>query len=254
MQTRFGYVLVVMFVGLAWMCGCPASDDDDSAVGDDDDAVADDDDDSIGDDDDDDDSVGDDDDDSVSDDDDDDSSNPADDVLTNFPDPCKSWSAVMPLAGEEGQLAAARLTPTSWPYDVEKVVYQLLHGETEGVECNAGRSHRVEIFAAVGPTPPTSPVDALVAVTEEAEVQDTERLVVVDLEPPLTLEQGEDLFVAVELTGIYPDVGCLSMCVDGPTHDDRNWWSNATGEPYSWAELSGYGVQGNLVVVAYRED
>ena len=220
-----------------------ADDDDDATAGDDDDATAGDDDDAT---------AGDDDDATAGDD--DDSADPADDMITHFTDPCKEWSAVMPLPGEEGQLAAARLTPPFWPYDVDKVVYQLLHGEADGVQCNASYPHRVELFTAAGPNPPAEPEDVLVVVTEEEEVPGTERLVIMDFDPPLTIEDGEDLFVAVELTGNYPDVGCFSMCTDGSTHGDRNWWSNATGAPYSWAELASYGVMGNLVVVAYRAD
>lgn len=236
---------LVLALGLM-ASGCTEESDDDSAGGDDDATAGDDDDTTAGDDDDT--TAGDDDDVTA---DDDDSSDPSSDLLTNFPDPCKQWTAVMPLSGEEGQLAASRLTPPHWPFAVDKVVYQLLHGEQDGVQCNAEHPHRVELFTAVGPAPAAEPADVLVVVTEEDEVPGTERLVVMDFDPPITIEQGEDLFVAVELTGNYPDVGCLSMCTDGVTHDDRNYWSNATAAPYSWAELSGYGVMGNLVVVAY---
>jgi hypothetical protein len=237
----------ILVVALGWVvCSCSEAGDDDTSA-DDDDATADDDDDVTADDDD---ATADDDDDDATGDD-DDSSGTGSDLLANFPDPCKQWTAVMPLSGEEGQLAASRLTPPHWPFSVDKVVYQLLHGDQDGVQCNAEYPHRVELFTAEGPAPAAVPADVLVVVTEEDEVQGTERIVVVDLDPPITLEQDEDLFVAVELTGNYPDVGCLSMCTDGVTHDDRNYWSNANEAPYSWAELSGYGVMGNLVVVAY---
>lgn len=241
------WVLAMAVSMVFFLSGCPGTegDDDDVTPGDDDDTIPGDDDDTT---------PGDDDDTTAGDDDDDDSSEPVDNLLTNFPDPCKSWTAVMPLQGEEGQLAAARLTPPYWPFDVDKVVYQLLHGEQDGVQCNAAQSHRVELFMADTADPPAEPADVTVVVTEEDEVEGTERLVVMDFDPPLSIEQDEHLFVAVELTGTYPDVGCLSMCTDGTTFDDRNWWSNATEAPYSWAQLSGYGVMGNLVVVAYGVD
>ena len=243
MRIRLLLFLALGMVFALGACSESEGDDDDATAGDDDDATAGDDDDTT---------AGDDDDTTAGDD--DDSSGTAGDLLVNFPDPCKQWIAVMPLSGEEGQLAAARLTPPHWPFDVDKVVYQLLHGDQEGVHCNAEYPHRVELFTAEGPAPAVTPGDVLVVVTGEDEVQGTERIVVVDLDPPITIEQDEDLFVAVELTGNYPDVGCLSMCTDGATHDDRNWWSNATEAPYSWAELSSYGVMGNLVVVAYEAD
>ena len=241
------FVITSFAMALA-LAGCPSSDDDDVA----DDDVADDDvaDDDLADDDVSDDDVADDD---VADDDvaDDDSAEPVEDLLTNFPANCSSWSAVMPLAGEEGQLAAGRLTPPSWPFVVDRVVYSLLHGSQDGVDCNAESSHRVELFTGTSPTPAASPAAPLIVAVEEDEVSGVERLVVVDLDPPLTVEQDEHLFVAVELVGTYPDVGCLSLCTDGQTYDDRNWWSNATAAPYSWAQLTDFGVPGNLVVVAY---
>jgi len=238
-----------LLIGTLLLWGCPSADDDDVA----DDDVADDDaaDDDAADDD-----AADDDaaDDDVADDDvsDDDSAEPSEDLLTNFPAKCTSWSAVMPLAGEEGQLAAARLSPPTWPFTIDRIVYSLLHGEQGDVECNAGYSHRVELFTGTSPLPDATPTATVVVVPEEV-VQSTERLVVMDLDPPLTLQQDEHLFVAVELVGVYPDVGCLSLCTDGQTYGDRNWWSNATAAPYSWAQLDSYGVPGNLVVVAYGE-
>ncbi len=240
-------LMLFLVLGMTFALGaCSESEGDDDATADDDDATADDDDATADDDD-----ATADDDDTTGAADDDDSSGTGSDLLANFPDPCKQWTAVMPLSGEEGQLAAARLTPPHWPFSVDKVVYQLLHGDQDGVQCNAEYPHRLELFTAEGPAPAAEPADVLVMVTEEDDVQGTERIVVVEIDPPITIEQDEDLFVAVELTGNYPEVGCLSMCTDGVTHDDRNYWSNATEAPYSWAELSGYGVMGNLVVVAY---
>lgn len=69
----------------------------------------------------------------------------------------------------------------------------------------------------------------------------------------LTLADGDHLFVAVELPGTYPDVACLSMCTDGLDYPDRNWWSNTTAAPYSWAQLADFGVPGNLAIIAYGE-
>ena len=247
LARSFGITCIALTLALS---GCPSSDDDDSAMPDDDAA-----DDDAADDDAADDDVADDDaaDDDAADDDaaDDDSADPVEELLTNFPASCSSWSAVMPLAGEEGHLAAGRLTPPSWPFTVDRVVYSLLHGSQDGLECNAEYAHRVELFTGTSPTPDASPTAPTVEAVPEDEVSGAERLVVVDLDPPLTIEQDEHLFVAVELVGSYPDVGCLSLCNDGQTYDDRNWWSNATAAPYSWAQLADYGVPGNLVVVAY---
>ena len=66
---------------------------------------------------------------------------------------------------------------------------------------------------------------------------------------PLTLDNGEFLFVAVQMSGTWPDVSCLATCRTQP-RTDHDYWSNAVGTPYSWVPLTDFGIDANVMISA----
>ena len=158
-------------------------------------------------------------------------------VLNNDAD-CETWGSVSPLPGEAGHLYGVRLTPPSYPFTVDEVVYELYHDEQT---CDAGLAHRVELYTGSETMPPNNPA-APVSITMPAVslANAGTRVVELPISPPITLQAGEHLFVAVEM--IFADassITCLATC-DGTTVFDRDWWSNATMPPYNWATLNSF--------------
>ena len=151
---------------------------------------------------------------------------------------CLSWSSVSPDAGEEGHLYVVRLAPPSYPFEVTSVHYELLHAPTGETSCDAQAAHRVEVFVGAGPTPEPSP--AVITLAQPAVMLESEGVYVVKapLPQPITLMQEEFLYVAVELPALQ---SCILGCEDAKV-TDRDYWSNATQSPYSWATLASFGI------------
>jgi hypothetical protein len=155
-------------------------------------------------------------------------------VVTNSDSTCNwlSWSAD---EGEENHLAAARLTPPSYPFVIVFVRYTLL-GYLE--QCDPGLAHGVDVFVGSDVAPPATPtviqhID--VAMTNNDEQQ---RVMLHELSTPLTLNEGEHIFVAVRMTGTNPQpLLCVQSCSGPAYQQDRNYWSNAVAPPYPWTML-----------------
>ena len=171
-------------------------------------------------------------------------------LLTNeFP--CQEQHPLMGLApdpGEEGHLAAARLTPESYPFTVKSVRYTLLADEDKKWSVNL--AHRVEVYVTTASAPEATPtVKETIDVPAATETVE-ERTIVKDLAAPITLQTGEHLIVAVEMAG---DAATAVLCLRGcPGHGiaDRNYWSNATQPPYDWKTLDSLGIDTNLLIQA----
>ncbi len=151
---------------------------------------------------------------------------------------CLVWSSVYPDPGEEGHLYGVRLTPPSYPFEVTEVHYELLHTPSGETACDAQPAHRVEVFVAATDIPPATP---MITQIDNAAVElsgDGIRVVKLTLPQPVTLQTGEHLFIAVEMPGL---TACIMTCADAVV-SDRDYWSNATMTPYSWATLSSYGI------------
>jgi hypothetical protein len=111
----------------------------------------------------------------------------------------------------------------------------------------------VEVWASSDIKPAATPTDVQVMQVAATDHQENDQWVEVILNSPLRLEKGEYLFVGIEMAGSHPDVACMLMCLEVDEFADRNYWSNATSAPYSWAKLSTYAIPGNIVLEAYGQ-
>jgi hypothetical protein len=163
--------------------------------------------------------------------------------LTNN-ETCPEAHVVAPAETEQNHLAAARLTPPSYPYVVTGIQYVLNGGAQGDIECQTGLAHQVHVFKGPDVTPPaTIENDTVIDVDLGQAVMVI--TVVQQLVTPITLEQGEHLFIAVQMAGTHPDVLCVGACSGPAYQEDRNYWSNAADPPYPWPTLGSFGLKMN---------
>ncbi|MCK5798355.1 MAG: hypothetical protein KAI47_14285, partial [Deltaproteobacteria bacterium] len=145
-------------------------------------------------------------------------------------------------AGEDGHLAASRLTPKHYPFTVTQVRYALLPGSS--LKCHTGMAHRVDIYAAGGVAPAAFPI-VLRSISVNAQANgSTIRVITLDVTPPLVLTQGQQLFVAVEMRiDANSNRTCLRSCFPpSGALPGRDYWSNAASAPYPWKSLKDSGI------------
>lgn len=157
-----------------------------------------------------------------------------------------SFTGVEAGPGEDGHLAASRLTPPGTPFTVDRVSWTLRNAS----DCNASAAYRVDVWVESSATPSATPV-VLESIAYPASVPVLSwETMTAPLAAPITLNAGESLMVAVEM--LYAGAGdhsCIQMCND-PTVADTSFWSNADTTPYAWARLSDFGLDGNLTISA----
>jgi hypothetical protein len=168
-------------------------------------------------------------------------------LLTNE-NPCKgSTGQVVPNKGEEGLLAAARLSPSAYPFTVSSVRYEL---SAEADRCSNSLAHKVVVFVATTVVPPGTPAGVQTINAPAVSGSPAARTVEHTLATPITLSSGQHLFVGVSLPG---DAGTATLCIqacDGNGIDDRNYWSTSPDPDYKWVELSSFGINANLRIEA----
>ncbi len=165
---------------------------------------------------------------------------------------CSSGAALKAFPEEAGHRYAQRVTPPSYPFTVDEIRYNLLHdvqpgGQNEG--CRADQPHAVEMFVVPhGAGPTADPIEVFRYPVTAATPGSSLTVVTHTLPATLTLEEGEDLFVAFEMA--YEDEDsrvCLSSCFDPATHVATNhYWSNSTTSPYPWVTLASFGPGVNM--------
>ena len=176
-------------------------------------------------------------------------------LLTNIDWPCSKRYLVGALPEELGHLAAARLTPRAYPFEVTKISYELAGPETYDA-CDDTFAHRVEIWVETTATPSATPtLHETIDVSAQPEpTANIFRKVTRTLATPLTLTAGQHLYVAVELQGETVAETttslCIEACADVP-QPDRNFWSNAVAAPYSWMTLADAGLDWNYTIEAW---
>jgi hypothetical protein len=155
-------------------------------------------------------------------------------------DPYTIWPL---LPDEASHLAAARLTPATYPFHVTKIGYDLAV-TSESDNCDALLAHKVALYVtdAAAPTPMPSTDATLVAtidVPAETTVTGDVRTIDLTLDTPIDLTTGQHLYVAVEMAA-NDDLSkslCIEACSEGGGTSGVNFWSNANAEPYSWADM-----------------
>ena len=163
--------------------------------------------------------------------------------------PCAAPDVVQPVMPEElGHYAAARLTPPTTPFVVERISYALR--DVPEFECDAALGHDVLLFVG-GTAPDASPSSEVQHIDVPPAPGLTERPLDLALPTPVRLEAGQSLYVAVQLNGDTTSAMCLASCGDGPAIEGVDFWSNATTAPFAWADLVGeLGLPTNLDVHA----
>jgi hypothetical protein len=68
----------------------------------------------------------------------------------------------------------------------------------------------------------------------------------------VTIQNGEQLFVAVQFAGTFPNITCLVGRVNPPAVADRNYWSNAGAAPYQWVTGESVNIKGNIMIEAIQ--
>jgi len=176
---------------------------------------------------------------------------PQTEVLTNSKlceakDPSRHL-ALAPAEGEFGHWAAARLTPPSYPFTVTAISYLAITGE--GSECRTGLGHQVALYVGAQDKPTASPEGVILSVPAAAHARHF-RQVILDLDTPVQLSEGQHLFVAVEMAGGPEAMLCLNMGCTGEGTPDRNYWSNAAAPPFDWATLDSFGFTQDISMSA----
>ena len=171
-------------------------------------------------------------------------------TLTNNPHACTDTYETHPLVGEEDNLAAAKLTPPSYPATVTAVSWRLAHGTygTDPAFCDAGLAYEVLVFKGYGTTPPSTPtiLETITVAAASLPSYDETYTFSQTLSSPITLNTGEKLYVAVRMTGDpEEDVVCVSLCKNTDWRRKLNFWSNSADAPYPWSAMEDYFIYKN---------
>lgn len=74
----------------------------------------------------------------------------------------------------------------------------------------------------------------------------------VELTEPIVLEEGEVLYVAIQMAVEGDATLCIGACSDSPALEGVDFWSGSSSEPYPWIEWTQYvGPVNNLTTRAF---
>jgi hypothetical protein len=184
----------------------------------------------------------------------------AQDTLRNqslaYPGRCtpSSLMVIQPYPEEHQHWGASRLTPSEYPFEVDAIQIELEHTpDTTGCRANSPRT--VRVLKATGATPPATPSSAPGVQTYNL----TGRADVIgwfirkQLDTPITLNEGESLFVIVQVEASSSGKTCFKSCADG-FQEEHNWWSNRSIEPFpAWGDIgeAPFNLRQNYLIEAY---
>jgi hypothetical protein len=185
---------------------------------------------------------------------------PADVLFSHFPDDCQTLVSLIPAPGEAGQFGLARITPPSWPYEVTAVEYEMFNGvRGDGTTNSVAFDQRVLVFRGLDAEPVASPEflqDSTVPAA--ADFMGDLYKVTLPLETAVRLEEGEHLFVAIDLpSDMDGQTSAIAACQHGPTGSiqeypaDRYYWGASLDAPFAWTPLAGFGLDLWLDVAAW---
>lgn len=141
---------------------------------------------------------------------------------------------------ETGHLAAGRLAPPSYPFEVESIGYDLA-APGGSADCDLSLPHRVDVYVASGVAPSNTP--SVVQSFDVPAGSAANHSVDLELASPITLTSGQSLFVAVEMAGngtstTSTKAVCIAACrLAAGALSDVDYWSNAAATPYAWADM-----------------
>jgi hypothetical protein len=195
----------------------------------------------------------------------------AGDRIANFDEKsCAAFETVAPRGvGEGGNWAAARLTPSKYPFVVERIGYELDEPASDP-NCDNAITHQVIVFKVRTSTPPEVPVPYFAFTTESLTAPPRGiRLVehIFEKSDWITLDAGDKLFIAVQFPLNGNRYGCTPYCQDNANQsvaDQNFWWVKVDGGPsidnrpdimpgqYLWKTLKSIDPQyGTLRFAAY---
>ena len=169
-------------------------------------------------------------------------------VLRGEEERCASGGQLVPTEEQDGSWAATRLTPDRWPAEVSTVV--VTYAVNDG-QCRIQTPSRLRAFKG-GATPPED-IEVLKESTHPARpatISDTEALLDLD---GMQLDEGEHLYIAMELSGQIDGEQylsrCWKLCFD-ESDGDRSFFTTQTDEPFTWGDFDAVGVAGTLTITA----
>jgi len=169
---------------------------------------------------------------------------------------CKVASKIGPSASEHGDLAVARLTPFAYPFVVDSVRYFLVaEPAIDGYQCVAGMAHEVHLFVATANDPgagaqPVASIQVPASSKSQGALYEFAHM----LDQELKLQDGESLFVAIQMNGdpATKTKMCTPAC--GDTHKaDANYWTTDGTQPgasFTWNDLAIYGIKKDYIITA----
>jgi hypothetical protein len=143
------------------------------------------------------------------------------------------------LPGEAGHYATTRLVPPSYPFEVTRIGYWL--ATPAGVAQCADQSlpHQVQIYVSDGAEPSNTPSTdgTLVDTLDVAGGAEAAHAVEVPLTSPITLQEGESIFIAVQMVGSGAQSICIGACGATAAIGGVDFWSNAANEPFTYLDM-----------------
>lgn len=134
-------------------------------------------------------------------------------MLSNTGLHCPDYGPGMLTNETAGGWSVTRLTPAGWPFQVEQIGYELVHRPGQGPPgCTATAPHAVVVFVS-GETPADDAplLQRFDVALDEGDVPRDHAPVRLDLDEAVTLQQGESLYVAIEMPGDAVR-SCLAVC------------------------------------------
>lgn len=129
------------------------------------------------------------------------------------------------------------LVPESYPFTVREVQYEL--GSAADPPCAAVTPHQAQVFVGSSRVPPDSPTVVQTWMTE-VEAGTLRALVRHVVEPEITLEQGQVLFLAIQQPQGAGGFPCPVACRVGDDVDQVGYRSTSAEAPYGWQDMSSY--------------
>ena len=169
---------------------------------------------------------------------------------------CTDFRMTHPFAGEEKDWAALRLSPPdkSRPFTVTELQYWMVSDAIPGGGvCHAALAHRVKLVTAKSAAPPATPTSAR-EIAVPATTATSRREISLRLEEPFVVPAGEDLVIAIQMAGTWPDVSCLVACGAKSVDSDRNYWGTGDAPPHTWKTMASLGLDGDYLIVAYGHE